>query len=281
MVRLAALVVVFGGCIVVPRQGAPPPADLSAQPPPQEQQPPPPRRVIYRHRSAPPPVANNDDDDETPPAHDDQTASSAHDDEAPSPTHDEQTPHRGHGHHEDHDADDSYNWPPAGSEDPFGIGKDWKQYTTAELQRLPRYEPGRAYKNGTLVQEPWSIPRTHVYRCSQPAGCNSREPSANAAGWDNVGWYDERAPRYGRRMPLPPLKPGENPFPDDGKPLGDDEVNAVPSYNSGTTYSYGALVKVGYVTVPHEVVYKCKSKSCDRAPIGNGWTAYGWHGREL
>jgi hypothetical protein len=280
MVRLAVLVVVFGGCIVVPSQGAPPPSDPSAQPP-QEQQPPPPRRVIYRHRHAPTPVANNDDDDDdqTPRAHDDQTASSAHDDEAPSPTHDEQTPH--HGHHEDHDADDSYNWPPAGSEDPFGIGKDWKQYTTAEIQRLPRYEPGRAYKNGTLVQEPWSIPRTHVYRCSQPAGCTSREPSANAAGWDNVGWYDERAPRYGRRMPLPPLKPGENPFPDDGKPLGDDEVSAVPEYNNGTTYSFGALVKVGYVTVPHEVVYKCKSKSCDRSPTGNGWTAYGWHGREF
>jgi hypothetical protein len=269
MRRVAAFVVVFGGCIIVPPQSAAPPAqgDPAAQPPTQEA--PPPRRAIYAHRHAPP--SEDSDDEATPPTHD---AS------APSPD-DDEAPHRGHGHHESPDHDDDYNWPPAGSEDPFGIGKDWKQYTTAEIQRLPQYEPGRAYKVGTVVQEPWSIPRTHVYRCSQPAGCTSREPSANAAGWDNVGWYDARAPRYGRRMPLPPLKPGENPFPSDGKPLGDDEANAVPSYDNGTTYSYGALVKVGYATVPHEIVYKCNAKQCDRSPSGSGWTAYGWRGREL
>jgi hypothetical protein len=262
MRRVAALVVVFGGCIIVPPQSAVPTSqpDPTAQPPTQEA-PPPQRRVIYTHRHAPPP--GEDSDDETPP--------SQSDDEAPQ---------RGHGHDESHH-DDDYNWPPAGSEDPFGIGKDWKQYTTAEIQHLPRYEPGRAYKVGTVVQEPWSIPRTHVYRCSQPTGCTSREPSANAAGWDNVGWYDERAPRYVHRMPLPPLKPGENPFPSDGKPLGDDEANAVPRYDSGTTYSYGALVKVGYATVPHEIVYKCNAKQCDRSPGGKPWTAYGWRGREL
>jgi len=262
MVRFAALAVLVQGCVLVPPQvpASPPPepaADRQAQPPPvaQEEPPPPPHRHHHRHRpaaadadAAPVQDRDGDDDDETPP------------------------PER------DRDPDDTgFTWPKAGSVDPLGMGT---QYTAAQIKAIPVYERGRAYNKGDRVQISSSRqPNTRVFRCAYLARCTEEAPAGN--GWQDDGWYDARAPRYVKYTPPPALKPGENPFPNFGKPIDEDELRGVPRFESGTTYSYGALVQAGYVTNPHYVVYRCTQKSCDHSPgVGNDWEPYGWYGRD-
>ena len=238
-------------------------AEQEPAPPPVAQEAPPPPRHRHHHRhrhatadAAPAPDRTGDDDDD-----DDDNDN----DQAPPPAPDASD-----------DSDDT-PWPKAGSVDPFGLGP---QYTTAQIKTMPIYERGHAYKNGERVQSPTTVrPHIWVYRCDRAAGCS--EPIPIGEGWIQDGWYDAKAPRLVPYKEPPPLKPGENPYPNHGKPIDERELRGVPRYDSSTTYSFGAMVQQGYVTNPHYVIYRCTQKQCDRSPgTGNGWESYGWYGRD-
>jgi hypothetical protein len=119
-------------------------------------------------------------------------------------------------------------------------------------------------------------PRVRVFHCERAAGCSEAPPVGK--GWQEDGWYDEKAPRYVKYTPPPPPKPGENRFPDSGTPLTEDELRAFPKYDRDKTYSFGALVQTGYVTSPRYVVFQCKRDKCDASPPSSGWQRYGWYG---
>jgi hypothetical protein len=261
--RLVSALVVLGGCLLVPPQGPPPQPAPQAPPPPEQQaveEAPPPPPVHHHHHhhhqddavAATQPAAragDDDDDDQTPPA---PSQPPAHDDDEP--------------------------WAPAGSVDQFGLGP---QYTTEQIKKVPGYEKGHVYKNGGHVQMPEPVqPHVWVFVCHNPAGC-TESPIVAIQDWYNDGWYDPKAPRYKKYTPPPPLKPGENPFPEEGKPITEAEADAAPRFEYGTVYSFGALVSVGYSTSPHTIVYRCNAKTCETSsPSSDPWVAYGWYGRD-
>ncbi|HEX7839130.1 MAG TPA: hypothetical protein VF469_16750, partial [Kofleriaceae bacterium] len=70
---------------------------------------------------------------------------------------------------------------------------------------------------------------------------------------------------------------GKNPFPDLGEQVTDEQLDQIPSYKRDRQYSYGAMVKEGYSSEPHTIIFRCQQAKCDDAPSGHGWEPAGWY----
>lgn len=77
--------------------------------------------------------------------------------------------------------------------------------------------------------------------------------------------------------PPPARRDGKNPFPDDGPQLTDEQLDAIPDYDRDKQYTYGALVKEGFSSEPHEMAFRCGQEKCEDSPPGDGWSSAGWY----
>jgi hypothetical protein len=85
-------------------------------------------------------------------------------------------------------------------------------------------------------------------------------------------------PQSRRTPPPPPQRPrGGNPHPEAGPQLTQDQLYAMPSYDSGKHYSFGAMVWNGYSSSPHAMAFRCGQDTCTEGPPGDGWIAAGWY----
>jgi hypothetical protein len=95
---------------------------------------------------------------------------------------------------------------------------------------------------------------------------------------------DDPPPRSGHspgsgpaRRPPPPQHAGQNPFPDLGPQLTDEQLDAIPSYDRRMQYTYGAMVREGYSSEPHTMAFRCGEPKCEGSPSGHGWVNAGWY----
>lgn len=80
-----------------------------------------------------------------------------------------------------------------------------------------------------------------------------------------------------------PAKP-HNRFPEDGPELSEHAMFDIPEMDRHQEeYSYGALVRLGYSSVPHYMAYRCKTKpTCAGwSHMGSDWAHAGWWGWQM
>ena len=80
--------------------------------------------------------------------------------------------------------------------------------------------------------------------------------------------------------PPKPAKP-RNLYPQYGRAMSESEIMDIPDMDRHQeSFSYGAVVREGYSSVPHYIAFRCiKKPNCgDWAHMGSDWKAVGWWG---